>query len=322
MIMQIIFNSLIYFNMNYPPNNNNKNDKNSSCLINNMNNYTPEEKLLNYKIVPKILKIISNNFTFETDYSNKLFPINNLNRTFLNNISIDNQTMNSKLSDYNKINYANNENGNGNDNEVNSSPSKSINSSSNAKNSFSHNTSIISTPQVRSNIINNETLENLSKISFSQRLPSKNHIHYNNNNLINNKNENDNLINEEIDINSVDIHLGKIRLNQDKFINILKGLFTKVISLNSELFPFKIKKHFIIFLFKIIFQCYLPFETAINYFINLLSQIQSNDIKDFIYIMNAMISSLNTQENYQILINIILPSIQTLCNSIIQKKSK
>ena len=83
--------------------------------------------------------------------------------------------------------------------------------------------------------------------------------------------------------------------------------------------PFKIKKHFIIFLFKIIFQCYLPFETAINYFINQLSTIQSNDIKDFIYIMNAMISSVNTQENYQILINIILTSIQSLSNAIIVK---
>jgi hypothetical protein len=35
--------------------------------------------------------------------------------------------------------------------------------------------------------------------------------------------------------------------------------------------------------------------------------------------MNAMISSVSTQENYQILLNIILPSIQTLCNSIINK---
>ena len=35
--------------------------------------------------------------------------------------------------------------------------------------------------------------------------------------------------------------------------------------------------------------------------------------------MNAMISSVSTQENYQILINIILPSIQTLCNSSIIK---
>ena len=83
--------------------------------------------------------------------------------------------------------------------------------------------------------------------------------------------------------------------------------------------PFKIKKHFIIFLFKISFQCYLPFETAINYFINQLSKIQSNDIKDFIYIMNSMISSVNTQENYQILINIILTSIESLSNSIIIK---
>ena len=316
-LIVFIFDALIFFNMNHKQNNNNQNI-NSSFLINNMNNYTSEEKLINYKIVPKILKIISNNFTFETDYSNKLFPFHNLNRTFLNNISIEDQTINSKLSDYKKNNNVNNENGNGNYKDVNSSPSKSINSSSDAKNSFSHNSSIISTPQVRSNLLNNETMENLSKISFSQRLPSKNHTHYNNN-LINNKNEYYNIINEENDINSIDIHLGKIRLNKDKFITILKGLFNKVISINSELLPFKIKKHFIIFLFKIIFQCYLPFETAINYFINLLSRIQSNDIKDFIYIMNAMISSVNTQENFQILINIILPSIQTLCNSIIIK---
>ena len=322
-LIVFIFNALICFNMKYQQNNinaNNNQNMNSSFLIN-INNYTPEEQLINYKIVPKILTIISNNFTFETDYSTKLYPITNLNKSFLNNISIDNQTTNSKISDCNKNNNLNNNNENGNDNEVISSPSKSINSSSNNKNTFSHNSSIISTPQAKSNILNNETLENLSKISFSQRLPSKNQMHYNNNNSINNKNQidYDNILNEEVSINSVDIHLGKIRLNKDKFINILKDLFNKVISINSELLPFKIKKHFIIFLFKIIFQCYLPFETAINYFINLLSKIQSNDIKDFIYIMNAMISSVNTQENYQILINIILPSIQTLCNSIITK---
>ena len=322
-LIVFIFNALICFNMKYQHNNINANNNQNmnSSFLKNINNYTPEEQLINYKIVPKILTIISNNFTFETDYSNKLYPISNLNKSFLNNISIDNQTTNSKISDYNKNNNLNNNNENGNDNEVISSPSKSINSSSNNKNTFSNNSSIISTPQAKSNILNNETLENLSKISFSQRLPSKNQMHYNNNNLINNKNEidYDNITNEEVSINSVDIHLGKIRLNKDKFINILKDLFNKVISINSELLPFKIKKHFIIFLFKIIFQCYLPFETAINYFINLLSKIQSNDIKDFIYIMNAMISSVNTQENYQILINIILPSIQTLCNSIITK---
>ena len=323
-LIVFIFNALICFNMKYQHNNINANNNQNmnSSFLKNINNYTPEEQLINYKIVPKILTIISNNFTFETDYSNKLYPISNLNKSFLNNISIDNQTTNSKISDYNKNNNLNNNNENGNDNEVISSPSKSINSSSNNKNTFSNNSSILSTPQAKSNILNNETLENLSKISFSQRLPSKNQIHYNNNNnLINNKNEidYDNITNEEVSINSVDIHLGKIRLNKDKFINILKDLFNKVISINSELLPFKIKKHFIIFLFKIIFQCYLPFETAINYFINLLSKIQSNDIKDFIYIMNAMISSVNTQENYQILINIILPSIQTLCNSIITK---
>ena len=306
-LIVFIFKVLIYFNMNTESNNNN-----------NKNTYfTQEEKLLNYKIVPKILKILSDNFSFETDYSNKLYPISNLNKSILNNTLIDDQTTNSKYFDNNQKNI-NDENGNNND--ITSSPSKSRNSLSNIKNSFSHNTSIISTPQVKSHILNNETIENISKISFSQRLPSKN-LTQNNTNHNLNKNGNDNLdiIEEEISINSVDIHLGKIRLNQDKFITILKDLFNKVISLNSELLPFKIKKNFIIFLFKIIFQCYLPFESAINYFITQLSKIQSNDIKDFIYIMNSMISSVNTQENYQILINIILPSIQTLCNSIINK---
>ena len=316
-LIVFIFNALIYFNMKH--NNQNTNTPSMACI----NNLTQEEKLLNYKIVPKILSIISNNFTFETDYSNKIYPIQNLNKSLLNNISIDNQTINSKLYDYNKINNVNNnnENGNGNNNDINSSPSKSVNSLSNVKNSFSHNSSMVSTPQVKSHLLNNETLENISKISFSQRIPSKNHGLNNNTIIHNNKNENDyyNIINDDIYINSVDIHLGKIRLSKDKFINILKELFNKVIMINTEMLPFKIKKHFIIFLFKIAFQCYLPFESAINYFITQLSKIQSNDIKDFIYIMNAMISSVNTQENYQILINIILPSLQTLCNSITTK---
>ena len=305
-LIVFIFNALIYFNIKTVQNTNNKKIKNV---------FTSEEKLRNYKIVPKILKILSDNFTFETDYSNKLYQFQNMNKVLSNNISIDNQTPNSRYyEDNNKINDVKNNNENGNNNENTSSPSKSHNSSSNIKNSFSRNSSILSTPHVKSNLLNNETLENISKISFSQRLPSKNHTQ---NNI--NKNDNLEIINEEITINSVDIHLGKIRLDKDKFINILKELFNKVISINSELFPFKIKKDFIIFLLKIIFQCYLPFDSAINYFISQLKKIQTNDIKDFIYIMNSMISSVNTQENYQILINIILPSIQTLCNSIITK---
>ena len=237
---------------------------------------------------------------------------------------MDNQSNSRILNDIsNKINDDISNNNNQNENCINkssSSPSKSNNSLSNVKNSFSHNSSILSTPQVKSNnLLNNETIENISKISFSQRLPSKTHTQNNNHNNIKTIIDDENIINEEISINSVDIHLGKIRLDKDKFIIILKQLFNKVILINSDMLPFKIKKHFIIFLFKIIFQCYLPFETAINYFINQLSTIQSNDIKDFIYIMNAMISSVNTQENYQILINIILTSIQSLSNAIIIK---
>ena len=237
---------------------------------------------------------------------------------------MDNQSNSRILNDIsNKINDDISNNNNQNENCINkssSSPSKSNNSLSNVKNSFSHNSSILSTPQVKSNnLLNNETIENISKISFSQRLPSKTHTQNNNHNNIKTIIDDENIINEEISINSVDIHLGKIRLDKDKFIIILKQLFNKVILINSDMLPFKIKKHFIIFLFKIIFQCYLPFETAINYFINQLSTIQSNDIKDFIYIMNAMISSVNTQENYQILINIILTSIQSLSNAIIVK---
>ena len=236
---------------------------------------------------------------------------------------MDNQSNSRILNDIsNKINddISNNNQNENCINKSSSSPSKSNNSLSNVKNSFSHNSSILSTPQVKSNnLLNNETIENISKISFSQRLQSKTHTQNNNHNNIKTIIDDENIINEEISINSVDIHLGKIRLDKDKFIIILKQLFNKVILINSDMLPFKIKKHFIIFLFKIIFQCYLPFETVINYFINQLSTIQSNDIKDFIYIMNAMISSVNTQENYQILINIILTSIQSLSNAIIIK---
>ena len=301
-LIVFIFNVLICFNMKIE-----KNDKNQN-IIN--NTFTQEEKLLNNKIVPKILKIILDNFTFETDYSNKIYPTPNFSKTTSNNISMDNKINDILNNDENKNNI----------NKSSLSPSKSSNSLSNIKNSSSHYSSIMSTPQVKSNnLLNNKSIENISKISFSQRLPNKNHTqntHHNNNKTLIDE---DNIINEGISINSVDIHLGKIRLDKEKFINILKQLFNKVISINSELLPFKIKKNFISFLFKIIFQCFLPFETAINYFINQLSKIQSNDIRDFIYIMNSMISSVNTQENYQILINIILPPIQSLCNSIIIK---
>ena len=305
-LIVFIFKALIYFNAkNQQKNNNIKND-------------SLDDRLKNYKIVQKILKIISNNLTFETDYSTKLNQIQNLNSqyTLSNNITtiIDGENDFKYYSD-NRINsLKNKENLKDNDDDILLSPSKSGNS---YKNSYSHSSSIMSTPPAKSNILNNETIGNISKISFSQKLPSKNNFQNNNNK--NNYRKVENIIYEEITINSVEIHLGKIRLNQDKFINILKELFNKVIFINSDILSFKIKKDFIIFLFKIIFQCYLPFESAINYFITQLSKIQSNDIKDFIYIMSAMISSVNTQENYQVLINIILPSIQTLCNSISSK---
>ena len=89
--------------------------------------------------------------------------------------------------------------------------------------------------------------------------------------------------------------------------------------MNSESLSLKTKKHFIEFLFKIVFQCYIPFEAAINYFIDILTKINAKDIREYIYIISAMISSVTTQENYQILIETILPSIGNLCNSVISQ---
>ena len=303
-LIVFIFNILINFNVK---NKQIENKKDIDNKINNIYNYSQEDKLLNHKIVLKILNILYDNFTFETDYSNKICQIQTLN--LLNNSTLDNPTISSKFSNINNIN---------NENDGISQDSSPSNSSFTKKrNSSSCESSILSTPQAESNLLNNESIEDFSKMSFSQKLPIN---HHNNKNIHVSKNKNDNNINiineSEITINSVDIHLGKIRLNQDKFINILKSLFNKVIIMNSDILSFKLKKHFIIFLFKIIFQCYLPFESAINYFIDQLTKITTNDIKDYIYIMSAMISSVTTQENYQILIDTLLPSIQTLCNSI------
>ena len=214
-LIVFIFNVLICFNMKIE-----KDDKNQN-IIN--NTFTQEEKLLNNKIVPKILKIILDNFTFETDYSNKIYPTPNFSKTMSNNISMDNKINDILNNDENKNNI----------NKSSLSPSKSSNSLSNIKNSSSHYSSIMSTPQVKSNnLLNNKSIENISKISFSQRLPNKNHTqntHHNNNKTLIDE---DNIINEGISINSVDIHLGKIRLDKEKFINILKQLFNKVISIN------------------------------------------------------------------------------------------
>ena len=306
-LIVFIFNILICFNIKYEKNNINNINNNG---LTNINNYTPEDKLLNHKIVLKILKILSENFSFETDYSNKLCQLQTYN--VLNNSILDNKTVSSKYIKENINDNLLNEN-----DDISGGSSPSEHDSFTNKYSSSRGSSIMSTPQINSNILNNESIENISKISFSQKLPNK-HPNKKNSHISKSINDNNmNILNEtEVTINSVDIHLGKIRLNQEKFINILKDLFNRVISINSEALSFKIKKHFIIFLFKITFQCYLPFEAAINYFIIQFSKIKSNDIKEFIYIMNAMISSITSQENYQILIDTILPSIQTLCNSI------
>ena len=301
-LIVFIFNILICFNVKNEKNNN-INEINN--ILKNINNYTPDDKLINHKIVLDILNILYDNFTFETDYSNKICLLQNLN--VINSSYFDNQTTSSK--------YINENNINNNDNDLkshDSSPSYCSN-----KNDSSYNSSVISTPKAKSNLLNNESIENISKISFSQKLPISNH-----NKTLNHKNKSNlNMINEsdEITINAVDIHLGKIRLDQDKFINILKNLFNRIIIMNSDMLSFKTKKHFIEFLFKIIFQCYLPFESAISYFIDQFTKISSKDIKEYIYIINSMISSVTTQENYQILIDTLIPSIQNLCNSIISQ---
>ena len=303
-LIVFIFNILICFNVKNEKNNN-INEVNN--ILKNINNYTPDDKLINHKIVLDILNILYDNFTFETDYSNKICQIQNLN--VLNNSYYDNQTISSKYLNENNIN---------NDNDFISQDSSPSRCSDSNKNSSNYNSSILSTPKVKSNLLNNESIENISKISFSQKLPTNNY-HKNNHN---NKNRSNLIIineSEEIAINSVDIHLGKIRLDQDKFINILKNLFNRVIVMNSDMLSFKTKKHFLEFLFKIIFQCYLPFESAISYFIDQFTKISSKDIKEYIYIINSMISSVTTQENYQILIDTLIPSIQNLCSSIISQ---
>ena len=278
----------------------NKNNLNNNSN-NNINNYTVDNQLINNKIILEILKILYNNFTFETDYSTKICQFQTLN--ILNNNNF-NQTTNSKIV------Y---DNSNDNDNDL-SLDIESFNSSS--QQSFG-----TSTPQAKSNLFSNESINSVSKSSYSQK------IHRNNFRFINNLNVNKNhltnlnslnTINEkdEITINSVEIHLGKIRLNQDKLINILKDLFNHVIVIEPNILPLKTKKYFMEFLFKIFFQCYLPFESAMEYFIDQLTKLNANDITEYIYIINSMISSVTSQENYQILIDTLLPSIQKLCSSI------
>jgi hypothetical protein len=103
------------------------------------------------------------------------------------------------------------------------------NESSSNKNSSSMGTSKVSTPQMKSSLLSSESIKSIndiSKNSFSQKI-KRSHFNYNNNIQANKNNVNigmNNLktINEkdEITINSVDVHIGKIRLNQDKLINI------------------------------------------------------------------------------------------------------
>ena len=317
-LIVFIFNILIFFNIKNGQNNNNINNLNNST-IKNINNYSLDDKLINHKIVLEILDIIYDNFTFETDYSNKICQFQSIN--ILNNSIFENQTTSSKILNINKINNDNIEK----DNDMEFIDYENSNDSSSKKRSSIIGTSKISTPRPKSSLLSSESIHNISKNSFSQKI-HRNNLHYINNinsnrNII--ENINLNIINEkdEITINSVDIHLGKIRLDQDKLINILKDLFNRVITINSNNLSIKPKKYFILFLFKIFFQCYLPFESAVSYFIDQLTKINANDITEYIYIINSMISSVTTQENYQIVIDTLLPSVQKLCNAITSQTS-
>ena len=313
-LIVFIFNILINFNVKIIQNGNINNLKKNTTI--NMNNLSLEDKLINHKIVLEILNVLYDNFTFETDYSSKICQFQSLN--ILNNSFFDNSISSKNLN----LNGNNNNMNIDNDLSIDIEPS---NESSSNKNSSSMGTSKVSTPQMKSSLLSSESIKSIndiSKNSFSQKI-KRSHFNYNNNFQVNKNNINigmNNLktINEkdEITINSVDVHLGKIRLNQDKLINILKDLFNRVILINSNNLSFKVKKHFIEFLFKIFFQCYLPFESAVSYFIDQLIKITANDITEYIYIINSMISSVTTQENFQILIDTLLPSIQTLCSSI------
>ena len=307
-LIVFIFNILINFNVKNVQNENINNINNNK--INNMNNLSLDDKLINNKIVIKILNILYNNFSFETDYSAKICQFQSLN--ILNNSLFDNTTSSKYL------NLNNNNMKVDNDLSLDLEPS---NESSSIKNSSSMGISKVSTPQLKSSLLNSESINNISKSSLSQKI-KRNNFNFNNNiqaNKNNTKiNNNLNIINEkdEITINSVDIHLGKIRIDQDKLINILKDLFNHVIGINSNNLPFKAKKHFIDFIFKIFFQCYLPFESAVSYFIDQLIKITAKESTEYIYIINSMISSVTTQENFQILIDTLLPSIKALCSSI------
>ena len=310
-LIVFIFNVLVDFNVkNGLKENKNNIDSNNNSNINNMNNLTIDDQLINHKIILETLKILYDNFTFETDYSNKICQFQALD--ILNNKN--NNTTSSKIL------YDNNNTNDDNDNDLSDLISVEIEPSIIS----SHQSFGTSTPQAKSSLIGSESINNLSKNSHSQKI-NRNHYRFFNNpyNIHLNKNNNNNLNNlniinekDEITINSVDIHLGKIRLDQDKLINILKDLFNHIIVISPNVLTFKIKKYFIEFLFKIFFQCYLPFESAIEYFIDQLTKINANDITEYIYIINSMISSVTTQKNYQILIDTLLPSIQKLCTSI------
>ena len=253
-------------------------------------NYTNEDKLSNNEIIKKILNIISNNFAFETDYSNKIFPLF-VNYNINNNSSICvSPSFSSKRGENNEIE------------EISQNTDKNV-----LNDSFKNNNSLNSTPKGSINNLNNNIDSEL--LSFMGDKLNEN-LDYSKNFIIN-----------ETPIHSIDIHLGKLRLNQNKFVNVLKDIFDNIISLDSKIFPIIFKLPFLKFLFKIFFQCYLPFEKAISYFINELCKINTNDFKDFIYIMNAMISSVTTRDNYQILIKNISPSIQAISNTIINNSN-
>ena len=111
--------------------------------------------------------------------------------------------------------------------------------------------------------------------------------------------------------NRYKIYIGKILLKEDELIKSVQDLYILLLN-NSDFLSFKLRKKFLQTFFYLYFKTSLPFNLEIIFINGEIMQLKNKDKIYLINIIDSLVSSINEPENYEKMINILMPSLEDL----------
>ena len=125
-----------------------------------------------------------------------------------------------------------------------------------------------------------------------------------------------NIIVEEsynINENQFRIYIGKIILKENELIESLQQLFILLLN-NSDWLSFKLRKKFLQIFYYLYFKTSLPFTMKIGFINGEILKIKNKEKTYLINIIDSLVSSINEPNNYENMINVLMPSLEDLKN--------